>query len=95
MDIKSARKRIKEAVKELNEMDNNLRFSFVEEDYMVSLECCSTVREGTLFGSFEDIQFFDDYVKKVTAYINLMSYAEVIIAATRLNDPEAYHNLVA
>lgn len=36
---------------------------------------------------------FDDYRHKIDAYVNCMLFAEVIIAATRLNDPAAYHNL--
>ncbi len=95
MDIKSAKKRIKEAVKKLNAMENNLDFSFVEEDYYISLECHSKTRNGHHFGAFEDMQFFDDYVKKETAYVELMKFAEVMICASRLNDPKAYHNMVA
>ncbi len=95
MDIRSTRKRINAAVKKLNQMNHNLRFLFKEEEHTISLECHSTVNEGSRFGAYEAIEFFDDYRKKSQAYISLMEYAEVIIAAAGLNDPKAYHNFIA
>ncbi len=95
MDIRATKKRINAAIKTLNQMNHNLKFLFKEEEHMVSLECHSAVKEGTQFGSFETMQFFDDYRKKSQAYISLMEFAEVIIAAARLTDPKAYHNFLA
>ena len=39
----------------------------------------------------------NDAKKRITAeaYITCMLFAEMMIAATRLNDPAAYHNICA
>lgn len=88
-----AKKRIERAVKKLNEMDNKLVFSYEETEYSVQLICKSKTQEITRFGAYEYIGLFDEFVDKTDAYITCMWFAEMIIAASKINDEKAYHNL--
>lgn len=88
-----AKKAIKEEITKLNKMDNKLVFSYEETDYSVSLICKSKTSESTHFGAYEHTCFFDEYVNKTDAYITCMSFARVIVAASKINDKKAYHNL--
>ena len=88
-----AKKRIEKAVKKLNEMDNKLVFSYEETDFSVELICKSKIEESVQFGVYEYIGLFDEFVNKTDAYITCMWFAEMIIAASKINDEKAYHNL--
>lgn len=93
MTKSDVKKRIAKAIQELNAMDNNVCFAFEETEYSVELSCQSRFRKETSYGIYSFMGMFDDYRHKIDAYVNCMLFAEVIIAATRLNDPAAYHNL--
>lgn len=85
-------KRIEHAIEELNAMDNKVYFEFVETEYSVKLICQSRTKKGTEFGAYSFTGMFDDYAEKLNAYEDCMLFAEMMIAATKLNDPAAYHN---
>ena len=87
------KKRIADAVKQLNAMDNQVVFAFEEKEESVGLVCKSRNSESRRFGAYCFTAFLDDYKKKQDAYEYCMQFAEVIIAATKLNDPKAYHNM--
>lgn len=90
------RKRIKEAIKELNKMDHKLTFRFNEEEWGLELEAHgSDSRADCRFGAFEPRVFFEDYKDKSTAYDSFMSSLSLMIASAKLCDPKAYHNFVA
>ena len=95
MTKSDVKKRIAKTIQELNAMDNNVCFAFEETEYSVELSCQSRARKGVSYGAYSFMGMFDDYKHKIDAYVNCMLFAEVIIAATRLNDPAAYHNLSA
>lgn len=95
MTKSDAKKRIAKAIQELNAMNNNVRFEFAETEYSVELICQSRSRKETRYGAYSFMGMFDDYRHKIDAYENCMLFAEMIIAATRLNDPAAYHNFSA
>ncbi len=95
MDKADCIKRIKKAIKDLNTMDNNLVFSLEETVYSVEIVCSSKKNMDHRFGSFGTMVFFSDYVLPITAYETVMEFVEGLRAATRLNDPAAYHNLAA
>lgn len=86
-------KRIQKAISKLNEMDNKLVFSYEETDHSVELICKSKTKETTRFGAYEYVGLFDEFVDKTDAYINCMQFAELIIAASKINDKTVYHNL--
>jgi len=88
-----AKKRIKEAIEKLNQMDNKLVFSYEETDYSVGFICQSKTNEAARFGAYEYTAFFDEFVNKTDAYVSCMLFAELIIAASKINDEKAYHNL--
>lgn len=92
MTKNDAKKRITAAIKKLNTMDNRVYFELEETEYSVQLICRSRTKKDTSFGSYGFTGVFDDYKKKSEAYVTCMLFAEMIIAATRLNDPTAYHN---
>lgn len=95
MTKNDAKKRITAAIKKLNAMNNNVYFELEETEYSVQLICRSKSIKGTCFGAYGFIGMFDNYTKKSEAYITCMLFAEMMIAATRLNDPAAYHNICA
>lgn len=84
--------RIKKAIKKLNEMDNKVYFRFKEETGSVRITCESRTVKGTCFGAYSYTGMFDEYKNKLDAYINCMLFSEMLVAATKLNDPNAYHN---
>lgn len=86
-------KRIEKAIATLNKMDNKLVFSYEETDYSVELICKSKTKNSTRFGAYEYIGLFDEFANKTDAYISCMLFAELIIAASKINDKNAYHNL--
>ena len=91
MTISDCKKRINNALKKLNAMDNKLQFSFREEEYGAFIEACRT--DGHNFGVYEPSVLFTDYCDIPTAYVELMSKVEFLEAGTELNNPKAYHNL--
>ncbi len=93
MTIAEARKRLKEAVRKLNKIQNSLVFEVVESDICIGFKNHAKRNPHLSFGVYAHKSFFDDYKEKVDAYINAMMIAELIIAASRLNDPQAYHNI--
>lgn len=95
MTKNDAKKRITVAIKKLNAMNNNVYFELEETEYSVQLICRSKSIKSTRFGAYGFIGMFDNYKKKSEAYITCMLFAEMMIAATRLNDPAAYHNICA
>lgn len=90
-DIK---RRTKDAIKKLNNMGNKVEFNLNETSDSISLECCSRSDERCHFGIYEKTAYFTDFRKKTDAYLTVMEFAEVIIAATKLNDKKEFHNLV-
>ncbi len=90
-DIK---RRTKDAIQKLNTMGNRVKFNLNETSDSISLECCSRGDEKYHFGTYEKKAYFDDFRKKTNAYLTVMEFAEVIIAATKLNDERAFHNFV-
>lgn len=94
MTVSDARKRIENAIVKLNKMDNNLVFSYEETDYSIELICESKTKETSRFGAYEYIGFFDEFVNKTDAYTKCMKFAELIVAASKINDKNAYHNLI-
>ncbi len=92
-------KRIRKAVKTLNEMDNKLVFSYNElkdGDSVYGLQIEAASMDGSHhFGSYEPMIFFDDYRKKITAYETMMRIVDFMVASAKLNDPKAYHNMIA
>lgn len=94
MTIVEARKRLKKAVKNLNEIQDSLVFCVVESDSYVGFENHGKRDTKRSFGAYEHVSVFDDYKKRVDAYITALMFAELIIAASRLNDPKAYHNIL-
>lgn len=96
MTISDSKKRLKEAIKKLNNLNKNLHFEIEEEDYCIGFICKSAKKDGCRFGAYEKTYFFDEYKKKTDAYIiNAVMSAELILAAAKINDPKAYHNLIA
>ena len=89
-DIK---KRIQTAIKKLNSMENKVCFRFEEETYSVAIICESKIQKGTCFGAYSYTALFDEYKNKLDAYSNVMLFAEMMVKATDLNNPKAYHNL--
>ena len=94
MTIAKARKRLKDAVKKLNRMQNSLVFEVVESEFCIGFENHAKRNPHLSFGVFAHTSLFDEYKEKVDAYTNAMMFAELIIAASRLNDPQAYHNIL-
>lgn len=94
MTIAKARKRLKDAVKKLNRMQNSLVFEVVESDILIGFKNHAKRNPQLSFGVYAHTALFDEYKEKVDAYINAMMFAELIIAASRLNDPQAYHNIL-
>ena len=92
MTIVEARKRLKVAVKKMNKIQDSLLFDVVETDFCVGFENRGKRNPHQSFGVYAHTSFFDVYKKKVDAYINAMLFAELIIAASSLKDPTAYHN---
>lgn len=90
-DIK---KKTNDAIKTLNAMDNKVEFSLIETSESIGLKCCSRGNKQCHFGRYEKNVYFADFRKKTDAYLTVMEFAEVIIAATKLNDAKAFHNLV-
>ena len=94
MTINDCKHRIREAIKKLNQMKHALKFGFEETDYGIFLTAYSS--DGTRrFGAYEVLNLFEDFKNKTTAYKYFMESVELIVASTRLNDPKAYHNLIA
>lgn len=94
MTQKDVKKRIKEAVTKLNEMDNNVCFKFEETEFSAQIICESRTYKGSRFGAYCYTGLFDEYKNILDAYINCMHFSEMLIAATKLNSPKAYHNLI-
>ncbi len=95
MNREDNRKRIRKALKTLNGMDNNVQFIFEEDKDSVSIRCISRESEHLLYGAYSSMECFSDYAYPTLAYDTLRKFAEMMVAATRLNSPTAYHNLVA
>ena len=93
MTVKDARKRLNEAIKKLNEIQDSLVFEIVETDYSIGFTNHGRLDSNGSFGSYEHSSFFDEYKKKLDAYTNTVMFAELIIAASKLNDPKSYHYL--
>lgn len=94
MTINDCKSRIKEAVNKLNRMEHTLKFGLEETDYGIFLTAHSS--GGTSrFGAYEVKNLFEDFKNKTTAYEHFMQSVELMVASTRLNDPKAYHNLIA
>jgi len=74
-------------------MDNKLIFSYEETEYSVNLVCKSRTQDSAHFGAYEYIGFFDEFINKTDAYINCMRFVELIVAASKINDKNAYHNM--
>lgn len=94
MDKTIAVKRINNAVKKLNCIAQNLKFSFLEEYWGLEL-ICNGRDENTRFGAFENIEFFEDFKEKRQAYDHMAKAVELIVQTSALNDPKAYHNYIA
>ena len=94
MTVAEARKRLKKAVKKLNKIQNSLVFEVLESDICIGFENHAKRNPRLSFGVYAHTSLFDEYKEKVDAYINTMMFAELIIAASRLNDPQAYHNIL-
>lgn len=93
MTISESRKRLYETIKKLNEIQKSLIFEVEETDYSVGFTNHGKQNQISSYGVYSFTSFFDEYKKKDDAYINVVKFAELMIAASRLNDPNAYHNL--
>lgn len=91
MTIAESRKRLKGAVKRLNEIQDSLDFKVVEDEWSVGFENCGKLNSGHHFGVYEYMALFDDFKRKADAYSTAVWVAETIIAATSLNDPKSFH----
>lgn len=92
MTVTEARRRLNKAIKDLNSLQNALVFEVKETDYSIGFTNHGKKNPSSSYGVYEQTSFFDEYKKKVDAYINTVQFAELIIAASKLNDPKAYHN---
>ena len=92
MTIKEARSRLNKAIKSLNEIQDSIVFEVSETDYSIGFTNHGRVNTDTSYGSYNQTSFFNEYKRKADAYINTMSYAEVILSAAKLLDPNSYHN---
>lgn len=95
MNLNDQKKRIKEGLKKLNDMEHHVWFSIEETDYSVGVTCASKCNESHRFGAYECTEFFEDYNKKVGAYNTVREFVEGMVAATELTSPSAYHNFIA
>ena len=92
MTINEARKRLTKAITELNDIQDSITFEVVETNYSIGFTNHGRVNKNATYGSYTVDYFFDEYKRKSSAYINAVQFAEVIISATKLTDPKAYHN---
>ena len=92
MTITESKKRLQEAIKNLNDIQKALVFEIEETDYSIGFTNHGRRNPNKSYGAYSHTSFFDEYRKKADAYINTVMFAELIIAASKLNDPKAYHN---
>lgn len=92
MTITDARKRIKKAIARLNEMQDSLEFEVEETDYSIGFTNHGKVNKGTSYGVYYHCSLFEEFKRKADAYVNAMSFAELLVSAASLKDPKAYHN---
>ena len=88
-------RRIKDTISKLNTADNRVVFFLKEDTNTVSIDCVSEADERTHFGTYYCMEFFEDYKDPGKAYDAVLKFVEGLLAGTRLNDPKAYHNMIA
>lgn len=93
MKITDARKRLKAAVKKLNELQEALVFEVEETEYSIGFTNHGRQNVTSSYGCYEYAALFDDFKKKSDAYITAMWVAEMLVSACRMYDPKAYHNI--
>ena len=93
MNISDTRKWIIDAVNKLNDMQDSLIFELYETNNGIGFKNHGRLDSNRSFGAYEHLSLFSEYKKKIDTYTNTMMFAEMIIAATKLNDPKSYHYL--
>ena len=92
MTIAEAKKRLNKAIQDLNQIQTALVFEIEETEYSIGFTNHGRTNTSRSYGTYSQASFFDEYRKKADAYVNTMKFAELIIAASELNNPKAYHN---
>ena len=94
MNIAESKKRLEKAIKDLNDLQKALVFVVEETDYSIGFTNHGKKNPDHSYGAYEHTSLFDEYKKKSDAYMNAVMVAEIMIAASQLNNPKAYHNFM-